>query len=477
MMTSLNSNASFVKRFSAVLFVICALGVTALSARTDKAKLGPHSDFQVKKKEAKESFIGSYFNLLKQGHFSSMQEGVSPYSNNLIISADVDSYFPQNGPIILALIEWLQRDENSVSKFLLRKLNKYFYLELHSFISQQMEIPQEERAELLGAVHSLYRYEVDNRDCKGPKESRFSYPFQSVLSKISIAIYMVVYNSEMYYYERRESVVYYFEKLRTEIIDINESLANPIEKYMVHRLMLLFEAYTIQEPVVKRTNLKRAFIITGIVLSVAAVLGYFAYKGGFKWLNKRLFEMSDSIGDGLANAIVRKLKVESEDITKALIKGASGKEAEAAVENAVKVAVQELDKGAIGQGVLEVVDVMKTKVVPAVDGAVAAITEKVVPALDGAVEAITGEVVPALDGAVEAITGKVIPAVEGLPGKIAASAEGTGANVVHGAVHGLASGGATLVKKVLWDKPVEGASWVASKWKGPKKKPDAPVAD
>lgn len=351
-MISFIARASLRKFAFLWFFTVSLFAFKGVSARVDISHLGPCADFESKKNDAREAFLGFYFDLVKRGHFSSSEKNLLPYANNLIISADLDSFFSENGPIILALIEWLQRDDSISSRFLLHKINKYFHLELHSFVSQHMEMSRRERAELIGTLHKLYRYKEKKETSAEAKSDNYRYPFQPILSKIAIAAYMVSKSRnplslERYvpaydYAERRESVTYYFEKLRNEIFTINNGLSDPLDKDLVDRMMLLFEAYTVEDPPVRGSKLKRAIFITIIALGIGGVVAYIADKGGFSLLRDRLKALAKAVGDGLADSIVERLKVDAADLGAEFVKGASrDKEGMAeAVENLIKTAAK-----------------------------------------------------------------------------------------------------------------------------------------
>ena len=103
----------YIKKF---ILLFLFVTVVAQQCAASGGITGPVPDFSVKKKEAKEAFLGFYYDLVKRDHFSNF------YSNNLIISTNIDYNFPENGLILLMLIEELRNDDNVASRFLLGKL-------------------------------------------------------------------------------------------------------------------------------------------------------------------------------------------------------------------------------------------------------------------------------------------------------------------------------------------------------------------
>lgn len=251
---------------------------------------GDVDSFQEKKLKEKEELLGFYYDLVKQNHFSSQ------YANNLIFSADIDNDFPRNGAILLKLIEYLEKDASYASKFLLKKINSFFYLELHSFISH-VEIPQEQRAHLYKTMHALY-------NCKAPKidetvgqgEERAIYPFRTLLSQVTISIHIAL-NSPERRNRQREALVFVLEELKTKILDVNQANNLIIGKEVIDEFVTLLEAYAVQEDVVNKGNVQRALYITGFVLIVVAIVVYIGSKGGFPWVVQKGKEFVGAITD------------------------------------------------------------------------------------------------------------------------------------------------------------------------------------
>lgn len=231
---------------------------------------GDVDSFQEKKLKEKEDFLGFYYDLVKQEHFS------SGYQNNLILSADVDYDFSRNGAILLGLIDYLEKDSNYTSKFLLKKLNSFFYLEMHSLISH-VEIPQERRASLYKTMHALYKAKtVKTTEEVSPEREATVYPFRTLLSRTAISIHMALDSSERHN-KQRETLVFALEQLKEQFLEVNQINSLVVENKVIDEFMTLLEAYAVQEDVVNKGSVQKALYITGFVLAVIVIVGYFAW--------------------------------------------------------------------------------------------------------------------------------------------------------------------------------------------------------
>ena len=72
---------------------------------------------------AREGFENIYYELVKKGHFN------SSYCKNLIIDSSLSGDVQEEGVILFSLIGWLDKKNDIDSLFLLRKLNKLYFLE------------------------------------------------------------------------------------------------------------------------------------------------------------------------------------------------------------------------------------------------------------------------------------------------------------------------------------------------------------
>ena len=79
-------------------------------------------DFQIK--TLRETVEATYYHMLEQGHFP------LSYNNNLVINATLDKYgldVQKEASVLMHLIEWLAKQNDRNSIFLLHKINELFF--------------------------------------------------------------------------------------------------------------------------------------------------------------------------------------------------------------------------------------------------------------------------------------------------------------------------------------------------------------
>src|SRR5579862_1940296 len=128
--------------------------------------------------QARESFEDVYYELLKSNYFDEY------YNNNLIINTELNSDFYQNGIILFKLIEWLQQNDNRDSRFLLKRMNKLFYLELYRFICK-MDSEKTRDGRLFDVFSKIYHYKVPSVHVGVSPVP----PFQTTLTKAIVLIF------------------------------------------------------------------------------------------------------------------------------------------------------------------------------------------------------------------------------------------------------------------------------------------------
>ncbi len=216
--------------------------------------------------QARENFEGVYYQLVEKGHFP------LDYNNNLIIHADLEDDTTHNGMILLGLIEWLEKQEDRDSAFLLRKFNKLFFLEFHRTLAR-MNLRNTSVADLVRQLHDLYQSKVT-------VNGYLITPFRSMVSKCFLMI-SIVNESDQRYEARKEMLLYTLDKVKRELLLINRRLDEKrLEESLIESFIMNLGVYAAKEPLVKSGIVKKV----AIGIAVVAVVGFLVHK---IFLNKK----------------------------------------------------------------------------------------------------------------------------------------------------------------------------------------------
>ncbi|MBX9831225.1 hypothetical protein K2X40_04680 [Candidatus Babeliales bacterium] len=250
-------------------------------------------DFKEKHHQAQASFEDVYYELVKKGHFGNY------YNNNLIIDPIIDDHFTENGATLLCLVEWLQQQSDFDSAFLLKRMSKFFCLQFHKLLCK-METPKKYQGSLWDGFSRLHSHEVifDDQVIK---------PFRATLTKAIIFIFIISY-SELRYDQKKEALVYYLEKIKRELRDINNVLqVNGLDDKVIADFISGVQVYALQEPLVESRNVTKWLLIGSGILVVVGVIAYYVNKIGMQ-----------RIKEGVASA-----KANIKDLVKSLLEDAS----------------------------------------------------------------------------------------------------------------------------------------------------------
>ena len=212
---------------------------------------------------AKKEFLNDYYGYLQVDPKFLEDES---YVNNLVILCDLDRNFPENGTILLALINQLEKINDAPSRYLLSKLSKLFNLEFHDFICR-MELPKEKQASLYKSYYHLNNHSVTQQDGE-------IYPFRVLLTK-TIVSFFVIHYSQTNFNQKKSSWILTLEKLRKKMHRLNKTLGdNSVSSEIINDFSDLVEAYSLTEPLVQPKKARRLILQSLIIIAVAAVAVY-----------------------------------------------------------------------------------------------------------------------------------------------------------------------------------------------------------
>ncbi|MBY0353054.1 hypothetical protein K2W90_01670 [Candidatus Babeliales bacterium] len=257
-------------------------------------------DFKEKHHQAQASFEDVYYELVKKGHFGNY------YNNNLIIDPIIDDHFTENGATLLCLVEWLQQQSDFDSAFLLKRMSKFFCLQFHKLLCK-METPKKYQGSLWDGFSRLHSHEVAFDD-------QVIKPFRATLTKAIIFIFIISY-SELRYDQKKEALVYYLEKIKKELRDINNVLqTNGLDDRVIADFISGVQVYALQEPLVEARNITKWLLIGSVVVVVASVIGYYVNKVGVKAIKGHINDVwktaVESVSDVITERFMSNKKVE-----------------------------------------------------------------------------------------------------------------------------------------------------------------------
>ncbi len=209
----------------------------------------------------REKLENHYYHLVENGHFP------SSYNNNLIINTSLKRNLTKEGMVLLALIQWLEKQTDRDSVYLLKKINKLFFLRFHQFV-YDMHLKKEDQVAVLYNFQNLYQLKISIN-------SLDTTPFRTMMSKIILLIF-ITNASEMGYEKRRETMAYVLDKVKKEMLAVNNQLPTDkkVKDEIIKAFVTMLEIYAVKEPLVKTNSLKKFIVITIIVI----VIGYLIYK-------------------------------------------------------------------------------------------------------------------------------------------------------------------------------------------------------
>ncbi len=254
---------------------------------------------------ARNSFEDVYYELVKQGFFDVY------YNNNLIA--------PER-EVLLYLIDWLDKRNDRDSRYLLKKLNKYLYLEFYQTLCA-VDAQKNQNGTLLHTFKGIFKSKVGT-------PSGVIAPYRAELSKMATLISMI--NSTKQPYEKkREAMAYILDKTENKILAINASL---IEKGIADADIKVFirtlQAFITNEPIIKPSMVK-GVVITSIVIACLAGASFTTWKyvipqwdEVLDWADVKLQRAAEKIlkpfgkqiGESMTAGVLAKLETQKADL-------------------------------------------------------------------------------------------------------------------------------------------------------------------
>ncbi len=210
---------------------------------------------------AQHSFEDVYYELVKQGFFDAY------YNNNLVVHAKIDENFAQEGGVLLYLIDWLDKRNDRDSLYLLKKLNKYLYLEFYQTLCS-LDAQKNQNGKLLRIYKGIFK-------SKSGTTSGAIAPYRAELSKLITLISMFNLTKQSYE-KKREAMAYALHKIENHFLAINTSLVEKsVSDEDIKDFIQILQTHVTREPIIKPSIVKGflAFSIIAAGLTTAAWFG------------------------------------------------------------------------------------------------------------------------------------------------------------------------------------------------------------
>ncbi len=242
--------------------------------------------------------------LIAQGEFEEMYKDLleksffSEDEKKLILEETIDTNVLKAGPVLLNLIEWLQRNRQEApeAQILLHKLGRYFYFVFRNFVNE-IDVDKKIKVQFYDLLHDLYKFKIPNDTSSNFVFQQFSYPFRATLSKAMLFI-LIVNSTDLSYKEKVKHIVYYLDKIKRELFEIKKALSVcSLKDEDIDKFIEFLQVYSVAEPLFKPSFLKTFFkimVVLFIIFVVICVVIYFVVKQSGKrveayaedWLEK-----------------------------------------------------------------------------------------------------------------------------------------------------------------------------------------------
>lgn len=200
------------------------------------------------------------------------------FSENFKLKPNISGRILDTGPVLLSLIEWLDKNkkDDAARLLLFRKLNRFLYLEFRHFVGH-LNVNKKYEGRLVGLLHNFYKFKIPARAGSGEEKLKYEFPFQATISKAMLFI-LIVNASSLNYDEKVENVAYFLDKIRRELLEIKKCYADDcnIRTSDVSDFVELLQTYAAKEPIIAPNYLKRILIIT-IVIGVIALVAWLVW--------------------------------------------------------------------------------------------------------------------------------------------------------------------------------------------------------
>ncbi len=196
------------------------------------------------------------------------------FGENFKLKPNISGRILDTGPVLLSLIEWLDKNkkDDAARLLLLRKLNRFLYLEFRHFVGH-LNVNKKYEGRLVGLLHNFYKFKVPARAGSGEEKLKYEFPFQATISKAMLFI-LIVNASSLNYDEKVENVAYFLDKIRRELLEIKKCYADDcnIRTSDVSDFVELLQTYAAKEPLLGPNYLKRIIITVAIIGVIALVV-------------------------------------------------------------------------------------------------------------------------------------------------------------------------------------------------------------
>ena len=264
--------------------------------------------------QARQEFERFYRDLTLHGHFD------LSYNNNLTINTLLDGDVQKEGAIMLTLLNWLAHRKDHDSKFLLKRLNHLYFLELHSLFSN-IDSNKDATARMLQLCDQFYHYKTIN-----PITQQTRKPFRTSLSRLFIVI-TTINGSDMAYETRKKSMALALERVGNKMLRINKRLGDQkMYNSDITAFISLLSTHVAVEPLVRTSFIRN--VILGTLITVAIITLIYRYRepigdglAAFAQITKKTLQtMFGFIGEGLGDGILRSAaKPENRECVRAIL--------------------------------------------------------------------------------------------------------------------------------------------------------------
>lgn len=249
------------KTMRVAIFLFFAIAATSSAVFCQSHEAIIATDLNEKINRAEENFETLYYQLVEKGIFP------TTYNNNLIINPTAEFDRKKEGIILLRLIEWLEKQNDRECVFLLKKINKFYYLQFFRMLTL-FNLEKRPWPTLVETFQNLYHKKIT-------ASSKPVAPFRSSIAKMFI--FMTIINEENSSLEtRRASLVYVFDAIKREMLNLNQQLGDQkIDNQAIEQFVVQMGIYGVQEHLAESVWAKRIFwtvIIIGAIYIIVYIL-------------------------------------------------------------------------------------------------------------------------------------------------------------------------------------------------------------
>lgn len=203
------------------------------------------------------------------------------FSENFKLKPNISGRILDTGPVLLSLIEWLDKNkkDDAARLLLLRKLNRFLYLEFRHFVGH-LNVNKKYEGRMVGLLHNFYKFKVPAKSGSAEEKLKYEFPFQATISKAMLFI-LIVNASSLNYDEKVENVAYFLDKIRRELLEIKSHYSDGcnIRTTDVNDFVELLQTYAAKEPVLGPNYFKR-IMISIAVIGVIVLVSWIVYNKG-----------------------------------------------------------------------------------------------------------------------------------------------------------------------------------------------------